>query len=96
MFLSPYSEQEVAAILTHYLELKLNRVGNFGQVRLMDIDRCMMRLTKEERTVIFLYGVCDETSREAAIALGISHTSVQRQYVIAFDKLCSQMNGLNE
>ncbi len=96
MYLSPYSDQEVAALLTYYLELKLNRVGPFSQVRLMDLDRCMMMLDQDERTVVFLYGMCDETGREAAELLGIHQTTVMRQYVNSFEKLCLLMNGINE
>lgn len=88
--------KEVEAIVGLYLELKMNRIGVFGQVRLMDFEKNLMYLTKEERKVIFLYGICNQTSRESSSVLSVHHSTVIDKYNIAVDKLYNLMNGESE
>lgn len=94
MVYSPYSSAEIQAILGLYLELKCNEVGNFAQVRLMDMDKNLMLLTLEQRTIIFLYGFCNMTSRETAEILSIHHSTVIDRYNKSIDLLGQRMNGV--
>jgi len=87
---------ELSALITLYLELKQNYVTSFAQVRLMDIDRCMALLSKEERISIKLYGYYNLTSRESAAILSVHHSTVIDRYNKARDKLYNMMNGQYE
>lgn len=95
MFLvySPYSAQELEALVGLYLELKMNHVGTFAQLRLMDLEKNLMLLTTEDRTIIFLYGFCNHTSRESAGVLDIHHSTVIDKYNKAIELLRGLMNG---
>lgn len=93
MVMSPYSMQELEALVGLYLELKCNDVGNFAQVRLMDLEKNLMLLTKEDRTLIFLKGFCNQSSRESANVLLVHHSTVIAKYNKAIDILRSLMNG---
>lgn len=94
MIYSPYSMAELGCIIGLYLELKCNNVGTFAQLRLMDTDKNLMLLSKEARTIIFLYGFCNHTSRETAGILGIHHSTVIDKYNKALDQLGQLMNGV--
>lgn len=96
MVYSPYSMAELEAIIGLYLELKSNHVGNFAQLRLMDFDKNIKLLSKEERNSLFLYGICNLTSREAATIVGLHHSSILDRYTKAKDKICKLMNGEDE
>lgn len=90
---SPYSDQELQALISLYLELKSNNVGTFAQLRLMDLDKNLMLLTTEARSIIFLYGFCNHTSRESAGILDIHHSTVIDKYNKAIELLRNLMNG---
>lgn len=94
--MSPYSMQELEALIGLYLELKSNHVGNFAQLRLMDFDKNIMLLSKEERSSLFLYGICNLTSREAADYSGLHHSTVLDRYNKSKDKIRKLMNGEDE
>lgn len=93
MVMSPYSQQELDALINLYLELKSNNIGVFGQLRLMDLDKCMMLLSKVQRTIIFHRGMCNQPSRETASELSIHHSTVIEQYNKAIENLRNLMNG---
>lgn len=93
MIYSPYSAQELSAIIGLYLELRSNNVGTFAQLRLMDLEKNLMLLTTEDRTIIFLYGFCNHTSRESAGVLDIHHSTVIDKYNRAIEVLRNLMNG---
>lgn len=93
MVMSPYSMQELEALIGLYLELKCNHIGTFGQLRIMDLEKNLMLLTKDDRTLIFLKGFCNQTSRESANVLSVHHSTVIAKYNKAIDLLRSLMNG---
>lgn len=93
MIYSPYSAQEISALIGLYLELKSNNIGTFAQIRLMDVDKNLMLLSQDSRTIVFLYGFCNQTSRETAEILSIHHSTVIEKYNRAVDLLGKLMNG---
>lgn len=93
MVMSPYSDIEIQALIKYYLELKANNVSAFSRIRLMDMDKNLMLLTLEQRTIIFLYGFCNMTSRETAEILAIHHSTVIDRYNKSIDLLGQRMNG---
>lgn len=95
MFLvySPYSAQELQALIGLYLELKMNEVTSFAQLRLMDLEKNLVLLSHESRTIIFLYGFCNQTSRETASVLSIHHSTVIDKYNKSIEYLRNLMNG---
>lgn len=94
MVMSPYSMQELEALVGLYLELKMNHIGTFAQLRIMDLEKNLMLMSKEERTLIFLKGFCNQTSRESAGILEVHHSTVIDRYNRAIDILCNLMNGM--
>lgn len=96
MVMSPYSMQELEALIGLYLELKSNHVGNFAQLRLMDIDKALKLVSNDDRTTVFLYGICNQTSRETGTILSVHHSTVLDRYKKAKDLLYKLMNGEDE
>lgn len=94
MVMSPYTMQELEALVALYLELKMNHVGTFAQLRIMDLEKNLMLMTKDDRTLIFLKGFCNQTSRESANVLDVHHSTVIDRYNRAIDLLRQLMNGM--
>ena len=87
-----YSEEEVEAVVEGYLELNEIRHKSFIQVRLLDLERVLPRLSLPYRQAILLCGMVGLTTRTAGRLLGVSNVAMHKRYKRALREILRQLN----
>lgn len=88
-----YSYDEVVVLVEEYESLNALRATRPGiQIRLMDIDRALRKLSRVYRVAIFLCGIYGITSRSAGKLVGVSHVMMRRRYLKGMDALYEIIN----
>ena len=83
-----YGYDEVVVLVEEYESLNALRATRPGvQIRLMDIDAALQKLSKVHREAIFLCGLYGLTVRSAGRLVGVSKTLMHRRYIKALDAL---------
>lgn len=88
-----YSYDEVVVLVEEYESLNVLRANRPGiQIRLMDIDRALRKLSRVYREAIYLQGMYGITSRAAGKLAGVSHVMMRRRYLKGMDALYEIIN----
>ena len=87
-----YSEEEVEAIVEGYSELTELRFKSFIQVRLLDLERVLRRLSVPYRQAILLCGMVGLTTRSAGKLVGVSAVTMNKRYKRALQEILRQLN----
>lgn len=87
-----YSEEEVEAVVEGYSELDSVRYKPFIQVRLLDLERVLPRLSLPYRQAILLCGMVGLTTRTAGRLVGVSAKTMHKRYRRALREILRQLN----
>jgi len=89
-----YSYEEVVVLVEEYESLNALRATRPGiQIRLMDIDITLSKLSKVYREAVYLCGVVGLTARTAGKLLGVGKDTMRARYVKGMDALYEIING---
>lgn len=90
-----YSDDELEAVAEGYEELREHDNKAWIHVRLIDLERAMSRLSKEQQQAVLLLGLMGYSSRAASPLLGVSHTTVAKRYLLGLDAMINYLNGVH-
>lgn len=83
-----YAYDEVVVLVEEYESLNALRATRPGiQIRLMDIDQALQKLSRVHREAIYLCGYHGLTVRSAGRLVGVSKTLMHRRYTSALAAL---------
>lgn len=88
-----YSEEEVEAVVEGYDELTGLRHKSFIQVRLLDVELAMRKLSMPHRQAVMLCGLMGFTTRAAGGIMGVSSTTMHKRYRRGLRELVQILNG---
>ena len=87
-----YSVEELEALVEGYEELRSTR-KLWIRVRLVDLSRAYMRLSKEHQSAVFLCGFYGLSTRGASPLLNVSHVTVAKRYANGLRAMVRYLNG---
>ena len=89
-----YSLDEVVVLVEEYESLNALRAQRRGiQIRLMDIDLALSKLSRAYREAVLLCGVVGLTTRTAGRLVGVSHETMRARYIKGLDALYLIINA---
>lgn len=92
-----YAEEEVAALIAHYAELRAlrdtNRRGLRSLIRVADLDRALEQLPMKFWEVVLLHGLIGLSQDETARLLQITQQAVAKRYRRAIEETAYLING---
>lgn len=88
-----YEDNEVQALIDHYLELRYMKHRPAIHVRLIDLERAISALPRKLFEVMLLAGLLRFTNEAAGRHLGVSESAVRKRYRQGFDFVMDYLNG---
>ena len=93
-----YSPRSVRYLVEGYNALRWMKSTEPGRgldllCQLIDVDRAVSRLGPQEYHVLLFCGLLGIPEQEAALALGVHQTTVNRRYQRALEVLAADLNG---
>jgi DNA-directed RNA polymerase specialized sigma24 family protein len=85
--------EEVIVLVEEYEALNALRHKPWIQVRLMDIDRTVRKLSRPHRTAVLLCGIVGLTTRSAGLLVGESKSTMNRRYRRGMMEILTKLNG---
>lgn len=93
-----YRESEVRGYIEEYESHRDKRDTKPGAplrtlLCLVDVDRCVARLSLKERQAVLLVGKAGLTTRTAGALLGVTSMTMSRRYRTGMERLVTYLNG---
>ncbi len=92
-FRSPYTPEEIEALVEGYEELTFLRQRPAISVRLMDLERAIEALNQKTREAVLLYGIVGLSNEAAGRVLGISEAAVRKRFRHGLEDILYFLNG---
>ena len=91
--LGKYREEEVEVLVEDYDELLSSRHKAWIQVRLLDVEQTLKRLSPPHREAVFLVGFVGLSLRQAGEVAGTSKDTINRRYQRGIQEIVGYLNG---